>query len=140
MYGNPKNHRSAPRRYYCIATGIKFEGEGSSKSVLLSNQYDTDILKLTGSFVVDGDVSTVNGGRVFNAVYNDYAENYEKQDILEIIEPGDIICVDDITGKYRKIRTMSDLKLVVGVCSNTYGFLLGGESTERSRDNDPRRR
>lgn len=109
------------------ATGIKFEGEGSSKSVLLSNQYDTDILKLTGSFVVDGDVSTVNGGRVFNAVYNDYAENYEKQDILEIIEPGDIICVDDITGKYRKIRTMSDLKLVVGVCSNTYGFLLGGE-------------
>lgn len=109
------------------ATGIKFEAEGSSKSILLSNQYNTDILKLTGSFVVDGDVSTINGGRVYNAVYNDYAENYEKHRIMDIIEPGDIICVDDISGKYRKVEKLSDFKLVVGVCSDTYGFLLGGK-------------
>lgn len=109
------------------AAGIKFQGNGSSTSVLLSNQYNTKILKLTGNFVVDGDVSTVNGGRVFNAVYNDYAENYYKDNVMEIVEPGDIICVDDKTQKYRKVREISDLKLVVGVCSDTYGFLLGGD-------------
>lgn len=109
------------------ASGIKFQGNGSNTSVLLSNQYNTDILKLTGDFVVDGDVSTINGGRVFNATYNDYAENYRKHNVLEIIEPGDIICLDDISGSYRKVNSVSDLKLVVGVCSDTYGFLLGGD-------------
>lgn len=109
------------------ASGIKFQGDGSSTSVLLSNQYNTDVLKLTGNFVVDGDVSTINGGRVFNAVYNDYAENYRKHNIMEIIEPGDIVCLDTLSGSYRKVNKISDLKLVVGVCSDTYGFLLGGD-------------
>ena len=109
------------------ASGIKFDSEGSTRSVLLSNQYNTNVLKLTGSFVVDGDVSTINGGKVYNAVYNDYAERYLKDNEDEIIEPGDIVCVDDTTEKYRKVRSISDLKLVVGVCSDTYGFLLGGE-------------
>lgn len=58
---------------------------------------------------------------------SDYAENYRKHNILEIIEPGDIVCLDDASGSYRKVNKISDLKLVVGVCSDTYGFLLGGD-------------
>lgn len=58
---------------------------------------------------------------------SDYAENYRKHNILEIIEPGDIICLDDVSGSYRKVNKISDLKLVIGVCSDTYGFLLGGD-------------
>lgn len=117
------------------ASGIKFQGDNSQKSVLLSNQYNTDILKLTGSFVVDGDVSTINGGKVYNAVYNDYAELYPKHDINEELNPGDIICVDDISGKYRKVRKISDIKLVVGVYSDSYGFLLGGDKGKTEKEN-----
>lgn len=58
---------------------------------------------------------------------SNYAENYRKHNVLEVIEPGDIICLDDLTGLYRKVNKVSDLKLVVGVCSDTYGFLLGGD-------------
>lgn len=70
---------------------------------------------------------TIRATKVYNAVYNDYAEAYEKVDENDIVEPGDIICLDVPTGKYRKIQSYSDAKLAVGVCSDTYAQLLGGE-------------
>lgn len=115
------------------ASGIKFQGNGSSTSVLLSNQYNTDILKLTGDFVVDGDVSTVNGGRIFNAVYNDGVEFFEKSNKDDIIEPGDIICVDN-NGLCRKVSSKKDRESIIGVCSSpdTYGYVLGGHGLEEN--------
>lgn len=70
---------------------------------------------------------TLRATKVYNAVYNDYAEAYEKVNEDDVVEPGDIICLDVPTGKYRKVNSYSDAKLVVGVCSDTYAQLLGGE-------------
>lgn len=33
---------------------------------------------------------------------SNYAELYPKHDVNDKINPGDIICVDDVSGKYRK--------------------------------------
>lgn len=65
--------------------------------------------------------------KVYNAVYNDYAELYEKDNVNEEFNEGDVIEVNPHTGKYRKsIEDCS--QFVVGVYSNTYGHLLGGKS------------
>jgi hypothetical protein len=71
-------------------------------------------------------VGNLSANRVYNAVYNDYAELYERDDIHEQIEPGDVIELNPDTLKYRKCKnTLSGL--VVGVCSDSYGHLLGGD-------------
>lgn len=61
--------------------------------------------------------------RVYNAVYNDYAEYFEKDDLNETFEPGDIIVSHN--DKYTK-STKEYQKNVIGVCSDSYGHILGG--------------
>lgn len=72
--------------------------------------------------------------RVFNAVYNDYAELYEKDDIEEEIVPGDVIELNPDTGKYRKCKIFQS-KLVVGICSDSYGHLIGGDEDKTVKEN-----
>ena len=60
--------------------------------------------------------------KVFNAVYNDYAEYFEKGS--NNLEPGDVLEVND-DGKYVK-SSSENSKRVVGVYSDTFGHLLGG--------------
>ena len=67
------------------------------------------------------------------AVYNDYAELFEKNE-GEIIEPGDVVELDSYSGKYRKCR-IPQSSLVVGVCSDTYGLLLGGNPNVSEEEN-----
>lgn len=71
-------------------------------------------------------VGDLTAERVFNAVYNDYAEFYKKDDIDEEINPGDVIELNPETGNYRKCKTAKS-RLVVGICSNSYGYVVGGE-------------
>ena len=78
--------------------------------------------------------SDIRGARVFNAVYNDYAELYEKDDVFVKCEHGDVIEVNPLTGRYRKCNTYNS-KYVVGVCSNTYGILLGGKKNVSEEEN-----
>lgn len=68
---------------------------------------------------------TITGQRVYSAVYNDYAEWYEKQDKDEPFEAGDILVWDE-TG-VTKCKKMNDPR-VIGVFSDTYGHIIGGES------------
>lgn len=67
---------------------------------------------------------TITGSKVYNAVYNDYAEVFRK-DKNEEINPGDIVCIRE-DGLVHKVSTTEDLNSVIGVCSNTEGVLLGG--------------
>ena len=62
--------------------------------------------------------------RIYNAVYNDYAEYFERFDIMEKLEPGDIIASNK--GKFTK-STKANQKNVVGVYSDSYGHILGGK-------------
>lgn len=71
--------------------------------------------------------------RVYNAVYNDYAEYFEKGDT--VVEPGDVImCSEDNDNEYVKSNGAYN-NLVVGVCSDSYGHILGGEGKESDDDN-----
>lgn len=71
--------------------------------------------------------------KIFNAVYNDLAELFEKEDVEECIEPGDVVCCTS-EGKFTKSK-VANSKLVVGVVSDTYGHLLGGTGTAIDKTN-----
>lgn len=71
--------------------------------------------------------------RVYNAVYNDYAEYFEKGD--KTVEPGDVVvCSDANDNEYVKSNGAYS-NLVVGVCSDSYGHILGGEGLNSDDDN-----
>lgn len=71
--------------------------------------------------------------RVYNAVYNDFAEYFEKGD--KTVEPGDVVvCSDENDNEYVKSNGAYN-NLVVGVCSDSYGHILGGEGKESDDDN-----
>jgi len=110
-------------------SSIKFIGSGSNSAELLYN-YTTSRLNLTGDFTVSGDIKA---SRVYNAVYNDYAD-FVKMDKSMSYEPGDIVSkkvgVDEYT-----LATETNKKLVVGVYSDTYGQVLGGDDLDNMEDN-----
>ena len=98
-------------------------------SVILSNPGNTT-LNLTGSLSASG---TITASKVYNAVYNDYAEFYEKAN-NEDVKYGYVIELNPDTGRYH-IACHEDSTLVVGVSSNTYGHIIGGEPLENMEEN-----
>jgi cytoskeletal protein CcmA (bactofilin family) len=63
--------------------------------------------------------------RVYNAVYNDYAEYFEKG--KDILEPGDIVMLNPDSEKEEYIKsTIEHSHLAIGVVSDEYGQCLGG--------------
>lgn len=84
----------------------------------------------SGQFVVDGSGNletsgTIKGSKVYNAVYNDYAEIMRKS-ASEIIEPGDLVCVGG-DGLIYKVNHESQINSIIGICSDTAGVVLGGD-------------
>ena len=86
-------------------------------------------LSVTGNITATG---TITGSKVYNAVWNDYAEWFEKEDLTEEFTPGDI-CAWNKNG-VTKAKHLNDKK-VVGVVSNSYGHILGGENLKDMEDN-----
>ena len=67
----------------------------------------------------------MEGNSITNAVWNDYAERFEKPVDLET-EPGDIIALDKSTEtEMYKLAEEGDSN-IVGVHSDEYGMLIGG--------------
>lgn len=73
--------------------------------------------------------STFN--RAYNAVYNDYAEFFPRG---EDTEPGDIIALDDSVDQEQYVKATIDSCRVVGIHSNEYAFLIGGENPPEGQD------
>ena len=76
--------------------------------------------------------NSVHAVKVYNAVWNDYAELFERG---EQTEPGDIIALDTLSPTEQYIKADSSSKRVIGVHSDTYGHLIGGEQLENFEDN-----
>lgn len=70
--------------------------------------------------------------RIYNAVYNDYAEYFERYDLNESLEPGDIIISKK--GKFTK-STKANQRNVIGVYSDSYGHILGGKGDGHDDEN-----
>ena len=68
--------------------------------------------------------------KVYNAVWNDYAEFYERG---EYTEPGDIIGLNPNSDKEEYIKATNP-SMCVGVHSDEYGHLIGGEQAPEGKD------
>lgn len=123
---------------------------GVENDAFSSNAADIVVLKSPAGVVLDTTglvvkkCSTDNSlqividqqARVRRAVYNDLAEMFPA---IEKTEPGDVCVWDETAGGVRK-ATVADDPLVVGVHSDTFGFLLGGPpelETEEITDHSP---
>ena len=71
---------------------------------------------------INGDLSAT---RVFNAVWNDYAEFFKRGEETEV---GDIIALDENSDEERYVKATHESKVIVGVHSDTFAHLIGGEN------------
>lgn len=117
----------------------KFSGINLNPAIYSQNGTIEDEFRVGGDLQVNGDINTagnlnlggdltcsgtINADRVFSAVYNDYAEIYECDEHYTY-QPGDIIGLNPNTGLY-ELASMLYPNLVVGVVSDSYGYLVGG--------------
>lgn len=99
-----------------------------------SHNHDSSYLKLSGG-TISGNLEvtgTINGSKVYNGVWNDYAELFEKG---EETEAGDIVCLDILSNKEQYIKADENSKRIIGVHSDTFAHLIGGENLENFEDN-----
>ena len=71
------------------------------------------------------------GEVITNACWNDYAEFYPKG---EETEPGDIIMLDINSKEEKYIKATEGSTTVVGVHSDSYGHLIGGDEVPDGRE------
>lgn len=85
-------------------------------------------LAVTGNATVGGNITatgTITASKVYNAVYNDYAEWFERGDDAQT---GHIIALDENEERY--IKATKGSKVVVGICTDNYAQIIGGEPHE----------
>jgi hypothetical protein len=93
---------------------------------------------LTSTSVQSGSISgtvanfsTVNAQKVYNAIWNDYAEFFPRGGETN---PGDLIMLDIKSKKEQYIRATKDAQLIVGVHSDEFAMLIGGEKPAAGED------
>ncbi len=94
-------------------------GRTYTKNLTVSNTANIKQLAVNGDITATGDIT---GARVFNAVYNDYAEWFERG---EETEAGDIIALSEGNNELYKKATCKD-KVIVGVHSEEFAHIIGG--------------
>ena len=76
---------------------------------------------LSGNLTVNGDI---RANKVYNAVWNDYAEFFERG---EETEPGDLISLDCSSDKEQYAKASLENPVLVGVHSDSFANLIGGK-------------
>lgn len=106
-------------------TGFSISDDGSASFSHEKLKFDKDGNVSAFSLTAEGDITAY---RVFNSIWNDYAEFYRKDEPGKVIEPGTVIA--KVPGKetYGPV-TDNSRNLVVGVCSDTYGHIVGGDKS-----------
>ena len=94
-----------------------------SKNSQLTNDSNYVAKDASGNVTITG---TLTAAKVVNAYYNDYAEFFPRG---EDTEAGDIIALADGT-KEKYVKASEDAALVVGVHSDEYAQVIGGETDE----------
>lgn len=84
----------------------------------------------SGELSING--AKISGGKVWGAVWNDYAELFPRG---EETEAGDIIALDEKSEEERYIKAVKGNKALIGVESNEYGYLLGGDANKHPDEN-----
>lgn len=84
----------------------------------------------SGELSING--AKISGGKVWGAVWNDYAELFPRG---EETEAGDIIALDEKSEEERYVKAVKGNKALIGVESNEYGYLLGGDANKHPEEN-----
>ena len=88
-------------------------------------------LSLSGNIVGTGTDKTIEGFAVYGAVWNDYAELFPRGEETEV---GDIVALDMTSGEEKYVKATFDSSVVVGVHSNSFGHLIGGEQPQNGEN------
>ena len=97
-----------------------------SETVVYLNKRNQTI---DGFLTVTKDLSAA---RIYNAVWNDYAELFERGSKTE---PGDLIAIDTTSSDEKYVlANENSFNKVVGVHSDEYGHLIGGENHKDGSD------
>lgn len=139
FYVAVRNHNSI----WCSQEAIDFNGVSSWYRTKMNGTWGTwkRILDINNTGNTNGHFDTTATGptgtarlnysgyffatRVYNAVYNDYAEYFEKGDELE---PGDVVMLKEDSDKEEYVKTdCAYNKFVVGVVSDEYAHCIGGK-------------
>lgn len=99
-------------------------GRTYTKNLTVSNTANVKQLAVSGDITATGDIT---GARVFNAVYNDYAEWFERGDDAEV---GHIIALDETSAQERYVKATNKSKVIVGICTGNYAHIIGGEYSD----------
>lgn len=89
-----------------------------------------------GNIISSGNIEasgTIRGSRIYNAVWNDYAEFFPKQKNC-FTEPGDIIALKEDCDEEVYERATENHKVIVGVHSDQFAQLIGGEQPDDDTD------
>lgn len=120
---------------------IETAGLTITTNTLAVNNANSNVnFSISGSLTVTSNITAqgnITANKVYQAVYNDYAEYFKKANIDETFEDGDIIAKLPGVLKYTK-ATEDNKKLVVGACSYNFGHILGGEKLEDMSKNNER--
>ena len=82
--------------------------------------------------IVGQAANTISGfGKVYNAVFNDYAEFFPRGEDTEI---GDIIALDEYSKEEKYIKATSNNKVIIGIHSGEFAHLIGGEEAPEGKD------
>lgn len=103
---------------------VRVSQYSDSKLGTLSHQ--ATLLDGSGNSTFPG---SLTAAKVYNAIFNDYAEFFERGD--ENVEPGDIVALEEEDGETeRYVRAKKDSKVIVGVCTDEFAHIIGGEEIE----------
>ena len=94
-----------------------------------TNDYDVRLTATSGVLTCSG---TLSATKVTGAYYADYAEWFPKG---EETEPGDVIVLDLDSDKEQYIKSTSTNNKVVGVHSDFYSHIIGGDMVSEEENN-----
>lgn len=97
-------------------------GAGGSESSFTTAARTATLLDSNGNTSFPG---TLTASKVYNAIYNDYAEFFEKA-ADTAFEPGDIIALD-MDSEKEHVKATKNSIVIVGVVTDEYAHIIGGE-------------
>lgn len=129
-YFKSTNDKADPDSYIDLTpTSVNIKGDlnvGGGKVIIGETGIpyeNSETFNVGGGIIATGDIT---GDRVFNAWWNDYAEFFERGEETEV---GDIVALDEGSDEERYVKASKENPFVVGVHSDTYGHILGGNGS-----------